>query len=182
MEKQQVMAVVLLDLSAAFDTVDHQILLDILSNNFGISGNALKWYQSYLSDKSFTVVINGKSSEKKNLTFSVPQGSTSGANLFSIYCYTLGLVVNKDIAIQGFADDHSFRTQFNPNSRQDKGRAIALLEQTFAATKIWMDNMRLKLNPDKTEFILLGNHVQLAKCSTKAFNAPDQQIECSDGV
>ena len=77
------MSLTVLDLSAAFDTVDHSILTSTLKNKFGIDELALKWFDSYLQQRSFKVAVNGKYSDKKQLTYSVPQGSCSGAYLFN---------------------------------------------------------------------------------------------------
>ena len=76
---------VLLDLSAAFDTVDHKILLHRLQSSFGITGTALKWFKFYLSDRSQRVFLDGCLSESSKLPHGVPQGSCLGALLFTIY-------------------------------------------------------------------------------------------------
>ena len=67
-----------LDLSAAFDTVDHDILLSRLSKRFGIKGSVLKWFHSYLSDRTQFVKVNGASSDHHILQLGVPQGSVLG--------------------------------------------------------------------------------------------------------
>ena len=85
MENKLVTAVTLLDLSAAFDTVDHDILLEVLHNKFGIDGNALKWYSNYLNPRKFKVNINKAYSTEKTMQFSIPQGSVQGAFLFIAY-------------------------------------------------------------------------------------------------
>ena len=69
---------VLLDLSAAFDTVDHGILLPRLSNRFGITGTVLEWFRSYLSDRTQFVQVNDACSASHVLEFGVPQGSVLG--------------------------------------------------------------------------------------------------------
>ena len=73
----------LLDLSSAFDTVDHCIL-SRLSRRFGIGGRALEWFQSYLGDRTQFVNINGSTSERRVLQFGVRQGSVLGSLLFSL--------------------------------------------------------------------------------------------------
>ena len=80
------MSLTVLDLSATFDTVDHSILTSTLNNKFGIDDMAFKWFTSYLQPRSFKVAVNGKYSEEKQLTYSVPQVSCSGAYLFNLYC------------------------------------------------------------------------------------------------
>ena len=72
MNRQHVSLLVLLDLSAAFDTVDHIILLRRLETSFGVTGDALKWIASYLSARSQRVMINGVLSDKFDLSFGVP--------------------------------------------------------------------------------------------------------------
>ena len=78
-------AVVMLDLSAAFDTVDHQRLLFKLKHYFGINSNVLKWLISYLNNQTSAVVINNIYSTKRSLLFGVPQGSILGPLLFIMY-------------------------------------------------------------------------------------------------
>ena len=85
-ENQEIMTMLILDLSVAFDTMDHDILHTIMERTFGFKEKALKWLNNYLRPRYFKVCIDGKYSKSKNLTFSIPQGSCSGANLFSCYC------------------------------------------------------------------------------------------------
>ena len=180
MENQKVTVCVLMDLSAAFDTVDHELLLDVLKKEYGVNGKALKWYDSYLRPRYFRVNVEGKLSDAKELNFSVPQGSASGANLFTAYCKSLGEVIPDGINIQGFADDHFLFKGIRPNVNEKT--VITELEDTMHYVKTWMDAMRLKLNTDKTEFIYFGSQPQLRKCQCSTFKANDDIIEAVDSV
>ena len=80
-----------IDLAKAFDTVDHKILLNKLQH-YGIRGIALKWFQSYLSNRKQCVTVNGQSSEFAVITCGVPQGSILGPTLFLLYINDLALV------------------------------------------------------------------------------------------
>ena len=75
----------LLDLSAAFDTVDYSILLSRLQNRFGIRNIALKWFNSYLHSREQFVSVNGIESSKEHLPYGVPQGYVLGPHVFSLY-------------------------------------------------------------------------------------------------
>ena len=74
MDEGKCAILILLDLSATFDTVDHELLIDDLMY-IGVEGVALKWFKSYLENRSYHVIINGTKSEKRTLHRGVPQGS-----------------------------------------------------------------------------------------------------------
>ena len=93
MERKEVTAVIVLDMSAAFDTVDHNLLLDILHKKYGITDTALRWYQSYLRPRGMKVHINDAYSSIRTLNYSVLQGSASGANLFTACCAPIESVI-----------------------------------------------------------------------------------------
>ena len=99
MENKKITAVMILDLSTAFDTVDHNILLEILDKKFGIKDKALHWYEQYLKPRRFRACINGNYSQEKTMEISVPHGSTQGAYLFISYALTLDEVVPKDLQL-----------------------------------------------------------------------------------
>ena len=117
MESQKVTAFVALDLSAAFDTVDHAILLSVLKESFGISDNVHHWVQSYLNERKFCVLINNEKSSVKSLDFSVPQGSILGPVLFNAYASTLcSHIEHFNVDLSGYADDHGLYKCFDPKN------------------------------------------------------------------
>ena len=100
-------ALVLLDLSAAFDTIDHNILLGYLKSWFGLGGTVLKWFASYLSDRCQTIKIGSTLSELSKLIYGVPQGSVLGPLLFSLYTTPLSKIIrlHPHIKFHFYVDD-----------------------------------------------------------------------------
>uniref|UniRef100_A0A9J8DEF0 Reverse transcriptase domain-containing protein n=1 Tax=Cyprinus carpio carpio TaxID=630221 RepID=A0A9J8DEF0_CYPCA len=144
---------VLLDLSAAFDTIDHDILIDRLQNYTGIQGQALRWFRSYLSDRYHFVYLNGESSHLSPVKYGVPQGSVLGPLLFSIYMLPLGNIIRKyGISFHCYADD----TQLYISTRPDETSKLSKLTECVKNVKDWMTNNFLLLNSDKTEILLIG--------------------------
>ena len=154
MEKKEITAVIILDMLAAFDTVNHDLLLTILQNRYGITDTALQWYESYLRPRGMRFHINGPYFSIRALNYSVPQGSASRANLFVAYCASTESVIPAGININGFADDHSVRKSFIASSRDQEIQSISMLMDTVTTIASWMDTMHLKLNADKTGFIM----------------------------
>ena len=93
MEKQEVTAMTILDLSAAFDTVNHDLLLEDLNKRFGVKRRALKWYEQYLKPRKFKVSINNTYSKEQTINYSVLQGSIQGVFLFNAYASTIPDVI-----------------------------------------------------------------------------------------
>ena len=94
-DEQRIIGLVLLDLSAAFDTVDHCTLLSVLEKRFGVCHNTLAWFRSYLSDRTQTFQVNGVSSDRLPLHYSVPQGSSAGPVEFIAYTEDVSEVFNR---------------------------------------------------------------------------------------
>ena len=146
MECQEILAVVACDLSATFDTVNISVLLSTFHNYYGITGDVLKWVESYLTDQSCSVMINGKKSPPKHLTLSVPQGSCSGAYFFIMYAATLFERV-QEVDIFSFADDHILTNIFKAGDRLSEMNSIINLENALIDSKTWMDGVKVKMNP-----------------------------------
>ena len=106
MDKGEVTALTLLDLSAAFDTIDHATLTDRLSDWYGISGQAQIWFSSYLQNMHQSVKIEDTFSDKVTLSYGVPQGSVLGPVLFTLYTTPLSAIISSfDINHHLYADD-----------------------------------------------------------------------------
>ena len=119
MDNQEVTCLVLLDLSATFDTVGHKILLNQLENHFGIKGMALQWIELYFTNWSQRVVIGdmnttGTKSESISLKFGVPQGSVLGPILFTLYMCPLGQICASQVQYHLNADDQKIYLSFKP--------------------------------------------------------------------
>ena len=101
MEKQQVTAPMAIDMSAAFDTVDHNVLISVLNVNFGINGEVFQWFNSYLRPRYCKVKVNSETSSVRDLPFSVTQGSCAGPVLYLAYASTMQNAVPDDVQIHG---------------------------------------------------------------------------------
>ena len=163
MKHQCVNVMLLLDLSAAFDMVDHSVLVNVLKNKYGINDVTLSWFKNYLQDCRFHVVVEDMISQERTMNYSVPQGSLLGPVLFNCCCSTLHEEIPKPLQLNGYADDHSMEMSFKPGTVQESD-SKSLLENSMLQTESWMHSNRLKLNPKKTEFILFGSKVQLSRC------------------
>ena len=158
---------VLLDLSAAFDTIDHSILFHRMYTRFGITGIALNWFKSYLTNRSQVVTIGDCCSAPKTLNFGVPQGSVLGPILFTIYTTPLGDIARKyNLGNHFYADDTQLYVAFDPQDCNSLNINRVILEQCIDEIKKWMHLNMLKLNDDKTEILLLGSRYNLKSISS----------------
>ena len=146
----------LLDLSAALDTVDHQILLSRLSDCFGIQGKALLWFRSYLSGRTQFVSIESERSTSRPLTCGVPQGSVLGPILYLLYTSPLGYIMrHHGVSYHLYADDTQMYLTFKSSIQGDLQEARARLEACLVDIDRWMLLNKLKLNQDKSELLVL---------------------------
>ena len=144
MDNGRITALVLLDLSSAFDTVNHNILLNTLTS-LGIKGQAYKWFKSYLSDHHQIVCIDGHKSDSSCVTRGVPQGSVGGPTLFSLYLIGLKHVLeNHCVNYRCYADDIQLYISFEP-TQIDAVNAIQKLEACIMDVQNWMSLHSLKL-------------------------------------
>ncbi|KAF7254753.1 Formin-2, partial [Varanus komodoensis] len=143
---------VLLDLSAAFDTINHGILLNRLAG-LGVGGTAWWWFCSYLNGRFQKVVLGDYGCAPWQLCHEVPQGSILSPLLFNIYMKPLGEVIRRcGLRNHQYADDTKLYLSFSTNP----GEAVAVLNRCLAEVMGWMRANKLKLNPDKTEVLLVG--------------------------
>ena len=171
-ENQKLSALVLLDLSAAFDTIDHSILLHRLKSWFGLSGTVLEFFTSYLTNRSQCVNINGCLSSPVPLLTGIPQGSVLGPLLFTLYTTPVAHVMqSKSVNFHFYADDTQLYVSFSPESSSSE---LNNLLNTLNLTRDWFISNRLFINPSKTEFMILGTNPQMVKL-------PQNSLELSFG-
>ena len=168
MENGKVTAMLFLDLSAAFDTVDHYILHKTLRDSYNVQGKCLEWFDLYLQPWECKTAIGLAYSGTKTMNFSVPQGSCMGPSLFTIYAGSIGTVIKPPTSLYGYADDHTIGRKFKPgNPGQEEITLIELL-CTVSSIQNWMDSNKLKLNPTKTEMVFFGTKKLLKLCLNNA--------------
>ena len=95
MDDGKVGILVLLDLSAVFDTVDHSLLIQRLQNEAGVTGTVLSWFMFYLENRCQRAIMQVEMSSEEQLSFGVPQGSVLGPQIFSLYMTPLGRIIRK---------------------------------------------------------------------------------------
>ncbi len=160
---------VLLNLSAAFDTVDHEILLHRLEKRMGMTGSLLLWFKSYQSSHTHRVYIKGTSSDDHPLKYGVHQGPILGLKLFKIYTLPVGDITHcHGLQYQIYADNNDLYIAFKSRSHKDHdtfNRSIANIKSCILDIRSWMATNFL-INNLKTELLLIGScYGALVPCS-----------------
>ena len=169
-------ALIMIDMSAAFDTIDHNILLYRLSHHFGINNSVLSWFRSYLNNRSHCVDVNNNVSRSFQLFSGVPQGSVLAPILFTLYIKPLtSIISNLGFSYHFYADDVQFYVTFDADKTLDAN----VLTKCLKAVEQWLCCNKLKLNNKKTQCILFGRTCKQSSSIANAFNTVDIPLTSS---
>lgn len=169
-DNKKICGAVLLDFTAAFDVIDHGLLLQKLER-YGFKTSALNWFNSYLTNRSQKVYFNGSFSSSVNVDCGVPQGSCLGPLLYSIFTNDLPLAV-QNAKIVMYADDTSIYT-----SAKTSAELTHVLNKVLGAIERWIKQNRLVLNISKTKSIVFGSSHSLSHDSALNLGINKEQIE-----
>ena len=179
-DDHQVSVVGLLDLSSAFDTIDHTILLKRLQLSFGIEGRVLDWFESYVSNRFQSVIVDGLLSEASSLLYGVPQGSVLGPILFTLYSQPLSDIISShDLQYQKYADDTEISSSSKPDNFTEALDSLATCTEDVSR---WMSQNKLKINTDKTEVMPVGIKSCLNKISEHSIELDGLKIEFKECI
>jgi len=149
-DDKKAVILVIVDLSAAFDTVDHNLLLSRMMTQLGIGGTVLTWLKSYLTGRSQRVSIGDEFSL-------VAIWSHSGVSPILFTIYTLPITDIKPthgLNVHLYADDTHLHMAFAPTDHEDAHSILTEVENCISDIRIWMFENKLKLNDDKTEVLI----------------------------
>ena len=179
-DQQQVTLLVLLDMSAAFDTVDHAILLQRLESSFGVSGGVLSWLSSFLDGRTQRVHLLDSTSSVESVRSGVPQGSILGPLLFLLYTADIPLIASDfGLNVHCYADDGQLYISSKAGAAES---SIELVTSCINQLDRWMSSNRLKLNSDKTQLIWLGSRQQLLKVNPDSILLGDATVRFQSSV
>ena len=171
-----------LDIPAAFDAVDHTILCQRLESLFGVNGTALSWITSFLSDRSQYVAVSNERSETARCVSGVPQGSVLGLLLFSLYVVTVrNIIEGHGVSLQQYADDIQIYVAIRPQGglMNDLSRLVNCTDDVPR----WFLESGLLLNSTKTEAIVFGTATRLKAVDMSiSIMAASSNIKFSDAV
>ena len=168
-----------LDLSAAFDTIDHTILVRCLRDDYEICEKTLDWLESYLTDRYQSVHIKDNSSEYTKFNL-VAQGSVLGHLLFSYYTKPIRAIAAKyNLKIYLYADDTQLHVSFRFSSCTEAITELCRVEACVNEIQTWTKNNTLQLNADKPEYLIVASPNVLPKISLRPINISGIEIEPS---
>ena len=150
-DERKITAMVLIDLSKAFDSICHTTLIGKL-HALGTSTHALNWFRSYLTNRKQTTRVGTSLSPSSTVTHGVPQGSILGPILFSVYMNDLPNAI-KNCSIESYFDDAKLFLSFGIKERET---ALSQLTQDLNRVASWCCTNRLLINPQKTKLMLFG--------------------------
>ena len=172
----------MLDLSAAFDTIDHDILLSRLCNVYGITGNALGWFRSYLTGRIQRVVIEDSVSVDQELDFGVPQGYVLGPTIYCMYTKPVSDIIQRHgLSHHSYADDTQFYMTMD-HSNNDWRDGLTRIELCVSEIREWMNQNMLKLNDDKTELIVFTSKYKQDLYNDLSITIGDTVVDYSSQV
>ena len=154
MDSGKAVALTLLDLSAVYDTTDHTILFNCLRDWFGVDGTVLMWIKSYLTNRRRKVKLGNSFSDAFSLPSGVPQGSVLSPLIFTLYTTPLSHIISSFNVTHLYVNDTQIYLALDSRNFDS---SIAELTECLACIQKWMDGVRLKLNPEKTEFTVTGD-------------------------
>ena len=171
------MALVALDMSAALNTVDHNLLLVILRSCFGIDSIPMAWIRFYLNKRSFQVQVGSAFLEPIDVPYAVPQGSLLGPILFICYIATLeNIIQDTSTSLFGYADEHAVYNSFLPIDEH------SVLKKLLVVTDKIRNGMRqsfLKRNDSKMEIVIFRTQNQHNKITSTAIDVWDTSVNIS---
>lgn len=164
----------LLDLSAAFDSVDHAILVSRLNSSFGISGVTLQWVHSFLAERTQSVRYRAVTSPPADVTCGVPQGSVLGPLLFIVFTADLtGLVNGHGLSLLMYADDIQIYGSCHPSKKRELSEQVSSCLDSLIC---WFRSNRLLLNTDKSKFMWFASRQRLKYFSSDHVRISDQLL------
>ena len=181
LDNKSMVVLVLLDLSAAFDVIDHTVMLKRFQHSFGITSNALKWIHSYHTERVQCVAIGSETSSNKHLKCGVPQGSVLGPKEYCMYTKPVGEIVKKyNLSYHCYADDTQLYITIKPKENwKDK---LSVVEACAADISTWMSNNMLKLNQNKTELIVFSSKFNAKKTNEVSITVGDSRVNAVQSV
>jgi hypothetical protein len=177
LDKKSDVILILLDLSAAFDTIDHDILLDRLEKRFGFGGLILDWLRTFLCRRTQRVKVRSMVSEARELKFGVPQGSVLGPVLFSLYVTPLEeIITSHGCSTVIFADDTQLYITCESND------SVTRIESCVDEIRHWMRINFLSLNESKTEVVCFSSKFSKHEPYVRNVRIGDLSIDTSSVV